>query len=187
MFRFERNERRPRGTSHRVTGMVRRTPIRLALVSFAGLSIATLAGAADLRPAPGVRLHAEDGTTVQLADYKGQVVLIDFWASWCPPCKTSFPALDALYRTYRDRGLQVLAVNVDERRKDADAFLATQPHVMPVLFDPKGDAPLAFAIRGMPSSILIDRNGNIRFTHMGYSTQVLDSYRVEVDRLLSER
>jgi hypothetical protein len=58
---------------------------------------------------------------------------------------------------------------------------------MPVLFDPKGDAPLAFAIRGMPSSILIDRSGNIRFTHMGYSTQVLDSYRDEVDRLLSER
>jgi thiol-disulfide isomerase/thioredoxin len=152
-----------------------------------GLSIAALAAAADVRPAPSVRLHAEDGTTVQLADYKGQVVLIDFWASWCPPCKTSFPALDALYRAYRERGLQVLAVNVDERRKDADAFLATRPHAMPVLFDPKGDAPLAFAIRGMPSSILIDRNGNIRFTHMGYSTQVLDSYRDEVERLLSER
>jgi thiol-disulfide isomerase/thioredoxin len=169
------------------SGMVRHTPIRLTLVAVAGLSIATLAGAADVRPAPGVRLHAEDGTTVQLADYKGQVVLIDFWASWCPPCKTSFPALDALYQSYRPRGVEVLAVNLDERRKDADAFLAAHPHVMPVLFSPNGDAPTAFAIQGMPSSVLIDRAGYIRFTHMGYSAKVLDSYRDEINLLLEER
>ena len=163
--------------------------VRTALTTAAvGLLMAGALGAADkVRPAPAVALHLTDGTIVHPADFKGKVVLIDFWASWCPPCKTSFPALDTLYQSYRGRGLEVLAVNVDERRKDADAFLADHPHVMPVVFDPKGESALAFAIRGMPSSVVIDRAGNIRFTHMGYSGKVLDSYRDEINLLLSER
>src|SRR5204863_9604836 len=113
-------------------------------------------------------------------------VLIDFWASWCIPCKTSFPALDTLYREYQPRGLEVLAVNLDERRRDADTFLAARPHTMPVLFDPKGVSPLAFAVRGMPSSFLIDRAGNIRFTHMGYSESIGEQYRWEIAQLVAE-
>jgi thiol-disulfide isomerase/thioredoxin len=103
------------------------------------------------------------------------------------PCKASFPALDALYERERDGGLEVLAVNLDEERKAADAFLASRPHVMPVLFDPRGESALAFRIRGMPSSVVIDRAGNIRFTHIGYSSKVLDSYHSEINLLLSER
>ena len=91
-----------------------------------------------LEPTPNVAVHTADGVTVRLADYKGKVVLIDFWASWCPPCKTSFPALDAIYREYREKGLEVLAVNVDERRHDADTFLDAHPHRLTVLYDPKG-------------------------------------------------
>jgi thiol-disulfide isomerase/thioredoxin len=144
-------------------------------------------GAADLKPAPAVELHAADGSTTHLADYKGKVILLDFWASWCVPCKTSFPALDALYRELQPRGLEVLAVNLDERRRDADAFLEHRPHAMPVLFDPQGVAPLAFSVRGMPSSVLIDRAGNIRFTHMGYSDKVVASYRQELGILLKEQ
>jgi hypothetical protein len=81
----------------------------------------------------------------------------------------------------------VLAVNLDEERQAADAFLASRPHVMPVLFDPRGESALAFRIRGMPSSVVIDRAGNIRFTHIGYSSKVLDSYHSEINLLLSER
>jgi len=163
--------------------------VRTALTTAAvGLLMAGVLGAADkVRSAPAVGLHLTDGTIVHPADFKGRVVLIDFWASWCPPCKTSFPELDTLYQSYRGRGLEVLAINVDERRKDADAFLADHAHVMPVVFDPKGESALAFAIRGMPSSVVIDRAGNIRFTHMGYSGKVLDSYRDEITLLLSER
>jgi thiol-disulfide isomerase/thioredoxin len=138
-------------------------------------------------PTPNIEVHTADGATVRLSDYKGKVVLIDFWASWCPPCKTSFPALDALYRAYQEKGLEVLAVNVDERPKDAATFLAAHPHRLTVLYDAKGVSPLAFGVKGMPSSFLIDRAGNIRFTHMGYSGNVDDSYRQEIAQLLSER
>lgn len=137
-------------------------------------------------PAPSIVLHSAGGATTRLADYKGHVVLIDFWASWCTPCKASFPALDALYTREHARGLEVFAVNVDERRKDADAFLQGRQYTMPVFFDMSGEAPLAFGVKAMPSSFVIDRAGAIRFSHIGYSTSVLDSYRHEIQVLLSE-
>ena len=137
--------------------------------------------------APNVVLQQADGTPVPLASYEGKVLLVDFWASWCIPCKTSFPALDAIFREYKARGLEVLAVNLDEERRQADAFLSAHPHQMPVLFDPKGAAPLAFGVKGMPTSFLIDRTGTIRFTHMGYSGNVDVRYRQEIAQLLSEK
>jgi thiol-disulfide isomerase/thioredoxin len=137
-------------------------------------------------PAPSVTLHAIDGSQLRLADLTGHVVLVDFWASWCPPCRTSFPELDSLYRALHARGLDVLAVNVDERRRDADGFLADRPHTMPVFLDPKGQAAQAFHIAGMPTSVLIDRSGHVRFTHTGYTTVVADAYRREIAMLLEE-
>jgi thiol-disulfide isomerase/thioredoxin len=151
-----------------------------------GLLAVGVTASSDVHPAPAVQLRFADGTTAQPSTYKGKVLLVDFWASWCVPCKTSFPALDALYQQYRDQGLQVVAVNLDERQKDADTFLAAHSHVMPIAFDPKGESAIAFALRGMPSSVLIDRTGNIRFTHMGYSTNVLGRYRDEIRLLLAE-
>jgi cytochrome c biogenesis protein CcmG/thiol:disulfide interchange protein DsbE len=142
--------------------------------------------ASSLRPTPKVELYTADGATVNLADYQGRIVLIDFWASWCPPCKTSFPALDVLYREYRDRGVEVLAVNLDERRHDAETFLSAHPHQLTVLYDPKGVSPQAFGVKGMPSSFIVDRAGTIRFTHMGYSGDVDVRYRQEITQLLSE-
>jgi thiol-disulfide isomerase/thioredoxin len=139
------------------------------------------------KQAPDVALQRADGTTVQLSAYKGNVVLVDFWASWCVPCKASFPALDALYREYQPRGFEVLAVNLDEERRHADTFLSVHPHQMHVFFDPKGAAPVAFGVKGMPTSYLIDRAGAIRFTHMGYSSNVDVSYRQEISQLLAER
>ena len=114
-------------------------------------------------------------------------MLVDFWATWCPPCKISFPALDSLYREYQPRGFEVLAVNLDEERRDADLFLAAHPHHLTVLFDPLGASPRAFGVKGMPSSFLIDKAGNIRFTHMGYSGNVDENYRREIAQLLAER
>jgi thiol-disulfide isomerase/thioredoxin len=126
------------------------------------------------------------GALRQLSDYAGQVVLVDFWASWCIPCKAAFPKLDAMHRQWQSRGFAVLAVNLDEERRAADTFLADRPHSMPVLFDPKGTTAAAFGIKGMPSSVLIDRRGVVRFSHMGYTEKTLDQYRVEIVQLLDE-
>jgi len=151
------------------------------------IACAILPGRASAnRPAPKLELPAIDGTTIRLSDLRGKVVLVDFWASWCIPCKASFPALDGLYRELHDRGLEVLAVNVDERRRDADAFLAGRSPAMTVVFDPRGAMPSAFNVRAMPSSAVIDRAGNIRFTHEGYSNKTLESYRREIAMLLVE-
>ena len=161
------------------------SPVFLLLALMIGA--VNLTWPADQKPAPNVTFQDGQSASVRLADYKGKVVLVDFWASWCTPCKTSFPALDKLYQEYKARGFEVLAVNLDQRRRDADAFLAARPHMMPVLFDPKGASPLAFAVRGMPSSFLIDRTGMIRFTHMGYSDNIGDQYRREIAQLIAER
>jgi cytochrome c biogenesis protein CcmG, thiol:disulfide interchange protein DsbE len=136
--------------------------------------------------APKTEVRLADGSSWALSSFTGKVVLIDFWASWCGPCKKSFPALDELFREYHDRGLEVLAVNVDEDRRDADAFLEGRPHRMPITFDAKGVLPRAFSVEGMPSSFLIDKSGAIRYTHMGYSEKTLASVRDEIEELLRE-
>jgi cytochrome c biogenesis protein CcmG, thiol:disulfide interchange protein DsbE len=137
-------------------------------------------------PAPVLRLQAGDGKVVSLADYKGRVVLIDFWASWCGPCRLAFPAINDLYVELRDRGFDALAVNLDERRKDADQFLTERPHALTVLFDPKGESAISFGLGGMPSSFVVDREGRIRFAHTGYTPATLDDYRREILMLLRE-
>ena len=143
-------------------------------------------GALRAIDAPDIALSSETGSTIRLSDLKGQVVLIDFWASWCVPCRVSFPAIDNLQKELGGRGFRALAVNVDEERRSADTFLATRPHVITVMFDPKGRAAEAFQLQGMPSTVLIDRKGSIRFTHMGYTEKTIAQYRAEILALLQE-
>jgi cytochrome c biogenesis protein CcmG/thiol:disulfide interchange protein DsbE len=151
-------------------------------------STTPMAGAllAPGQPAPALTLPGPGGQTVTLAGLKGHPVLVDFWASWCPPCRTSIPALDTLYRDFHERGLEVLAINVDERRKDADSFLAGHQYLMPIIFDAGGKSPRDAGVYGMPTSFLVDRSGTIRFVHRGYSDKVLESYRREILQLLAE-
>jgi thiol-disulfide isomerase/thioredoxin len=141
----------------------------------------------DARPVPDLTLTDARGEPARLADLKGHVVVIDFWASWCVPCRASFPALDALQREFAARGLVVVAVNVDEQRKNAEAFLAGRTPALRLMFDPKGAAAGAFAIKGMPSSFVADRRGDIRFTHMGYTEKTIAQYRDEVLQLIGEK
>lgn len=143
-------------------------------------------GASARRPLPDLALKTVDGTVVDVKALRGHVLLVDIWASWCAPCKAAFPQLDALHREYHARGLDVLAVNVDERRRDAEAFLQGKAPAMSVLFDPQGQAPLALKVKGMPTSFLVDRKGAIRFVHEGYSDKVVRDYKPEIEELLQE-
>src|SRR5438552_3749618 len=166
---------------------VRRFASGSVIIAFVTIASAWLAAAPPKSVPDDVSLQTADGRTVQLAAYKGKVLLVDFWASWCAPCKRSFPALDAVYREFQPRGLDVLAVNLDEQRRNADLFLSEHPHRMTVLFDPASTSPIAFEVKGMPSSFLIDKTGEIRFRHMGYSENIDATYRREIAQLLEER
>jgi thiol-disulfide isomerase/thioredoxin len=161
---------------------MRRALLAAALAS----KIVLPASAATARHAPDISLVTTSGSTIRTADLKGKVVLLDFWASWCIPCRRSFPEIDALGRELAPKGLAVIAVNVDEQQKSADAFLAVHPHSMPVALDSKGKAAEAFDLKAMPSTIVLDRNGQIRFMHQGYTEKTIDQFRSEVLQLLAE-
>jgi DsbE subfamily thiol:disulfide oxidoreductase len=138
------------------------------------------------RPAPDFTLKDREGRVHTLADFKGHVVLVDFWASWCAPCKQSFPALNSLHQEFHDVGLEVVAINVDEDAKSAHEFLAGKSPVMTVLFDPRGKSPEAFKVEGMPSSFLIDRDGHIRFRHQGFTEKTRADFRREISLLIGD-
>ena len=130
----------------------------------AAWSLDTGAAAPDLN-LPGLK------EAVTLAAMKGKVVYVDFWASWCGPCKQSFPFMNELQAKYRAQGFEVLAVNLDAKRDDADKFLAEVPAQFTVAFDAKGDSAKRFDIKGMPSSYLIGRDGKVAAAHKGFKAQ----------------
>lgn len=109
------------------------------------------------------------GAPVKLADLRGKFVYLDFWASWCAPCKRSFPWMASLQQRFGAAGLQVVAINVDTRRLDADQFLAATPAAFVIAYDPTGATPKKYAIKGMPSSVLIDPSGKIIASHTGFT------------------
>jgi len=137
------------------------------------------------QPAPDFTLPGPAGT-VSLSQFRGQVVLLDFWASWCAPCAQSFPWLDTLQKTLLDRGFTVLGVNVDKQRKKADAFLAAHPATFPVAFDAKGEAASAYTLPGMPTSCLVDRQGVLRRVHTGFRPEECDGLEAAIRSLLAE-
>jgi cytochrome c biogenesis protein CcmG/thiol:disulfide interchange protein DsbE len=105
---------------------------------------------------------------VDLTALKGQVVYLDFWASWCAPCLASFPFMNHLQQTLGPQGLTVIAVNVDRDRADAERFLRQHPAQFRVVFDLQGVLPERFSVHGMPSSFVIDRNGVVQVRHEGF-------------------
>jgi len=105
---------------------------------------------------------------VSLAQLKGKVVYVDFWASWCGPCKKSFPFMNELKAKYGAQGFEVLAVNLDAKRGDADKFLTEVPAQFTVAFDTNGESAKRFEVKGMPSSYLVGRDGKIASAHKGF-------------------
>ena len=109
-----------------------------------------------------------DGAPLDPADYRGQVLYLDFWASWCGPCRESFPFMNALDAELRDRGLRIVAISVDKTADEARRFLERYPARFKLGLDVAAACPAAFALPGMPTSYLIDRTGVIRAVHAGF-------------------
>ena len=120
-------------------------------------------------------------------NYKGKVVYLDFWASWCGPCKFSFPYMEGLKNRFGDRGLVIFADNLDHTSKKADAFLHDISTSVPIIFDQKGVLATRYKVGDMPTSILFDRHGNIRYVHKGFYKGKEDEYTSHIIDLLNEK
>ncbi|NQX87968.1 MAG: TlpA family protein disulfide reductase [Halioglobus sp.] len=137
--------------------------------------------------APMVRLPLLSGDEeVSLAILRGKVVYLDFWASWCGPCRVSFPQLEALREELGAQGFEVYAINVDEKAEDALQFLSEVPVSYPVVHDGSGATPKAWGILGMPTGYLIDRRGIVRNVHQGFKRSDGEKLRAEIVELLGE-
>ena len=160
------------------------------MLASAWLSSLALAGAAHgLEPAelaPQPALSDADGHAFDWSKLRGKVVLVDFWASWCGPCRQAFPAYDAMWKRHAEEGFAVLGVNVDEQRADADRFLKAMPVGFAVVFDAGGKAPVAYGVKAMPSSYLVGRDGRVRAVHLGFKTSDAGRIEAEVRAALAE-
>jgi cytochrome c biogenesis protein CcmG, thiol:disulfide interchange protein DsbE len=143
---------------------------KVAIGVLLGLS-ATLAMALEVgQQAPDFDLPGKQGN-VKLSDYKGKTVYLDFWASWCGPCKQSFPWMNEMHTKYAGQNFKVVGINVDAKQVDADSFLTGTPAKFDVAFDAKGASPKSYGIKGMPSSVLIGPDGKVLAVHAGFKDE----------------
>lgn len=124
--------------------------------------------------------------TINPGNLRGKVVYVDFWASWCGPCAKSFPYLDSLHKELESRGLVILGINVDEDPKAADRFLERIPVSFPIALDPQGNCPGLYDVKAMPSSYMVDKNGTVRFVHLGFKSSDKQYIRENLLKLLDE-
>jgi peroxiredoxin len=157
---------------------------RIAIAAIAAtlaLALPALAGSAGGGSAPQFTLGARSGKDVSLAQYRGQVVMINFWASWCGPCRQEMPLLDTIYRKYSKLGFTLLGVNVEPDSQAADEWLQQTPVSFPILYDKESKVSKLYDVAGMPCTVIIDRSGKLRVLHRGYKpgdeNEYLDSIR----------
>jgi cytochrome c biogenesis protein CcmG, thiol:disulfide interchange protein DsbE len=134
--------------------------------------------------APDFALPGPSGP-VRLADFKGKTLYLDFWASWCVPCKQSFPWMNGMQAKYKDRGLRILGVNVDKHAADAEHFLERIPATFALAMDPAGDVPRRYGVKAMPTSVLIGPTGQVLELHAGFSQAELAAREREFRQALN--
>ena len=154
----------------------------MALVLLAGTAFAADAGG----PAPSFTLAALTGQQAALSQYKGQVVMVNFWATWCGPCQQEMPLLDQMYKKYKPAGFTLIGVNVDKEAPAVRELMARKPVSFPVLLDPANQVSKAYHVDEMPSSVLIDRKGEIRYIHRGYRPGDENEYQDRIRHLIRE-
>ncbi len=166
----------------------RRILLLIALLSIV-LSLSSV-GFADIpggiRKAPDFTLKSSRGHNLKLSELRGRVVLINFWATWCTPCKEELPFFDTLYRRYQNLGLEVLGVNIDKVSAQAANMSTALGLSFPILFDPSGETSNLYHIRTMPTTFLVAKDGTLRHVHWGFGPADPDRYESEIRALLKE-
>jgi peroxiredoxin len=153
----------------------------------AALLMGPVNAGSEQAPAPDFTLPARAGGDVSLAGLKGQVVLINFWATWCGPCRKEMPLLDQIYQRYKGLGFTLLAVNVEEDSAGAVSWLKQTPVTFPVLFDRQNKVSKLYEVTAMPSTVIVDRKGQVRFVHYGYTDGTENEYQDQIRTLIREK
>lgn len=168
--------------------MPRRATLMLLIAALAFIASAIPHAMAEAirGKAPDFTLKSQSGENIKLSELRGKVVFINFWASWCGPCRQEMPVLDQLYQRYRDLDFTVLGVNVEENPDAARSLLKDVPVTFPILFDSSNSVTKLYQVKGMPSSILVDRDGNMRHVYMGYQRGHEQEYQNQVRALIAE-
>jgi peroxiredoxin len=165
-----------------MTPAMRHLLLSLSLLA-CGLAQATVTPQA---PAPDFTLRSADGRNLRLQEQRGQVVLVNFWASWCGPCKQEMPHLGRLYDKYRSSGFTLLAVNIDDDARQGVATAQRWGLKFPVLLDAEKNVSRLYDLGSMPSTVLIDREGRVRYLHRGYREGVEEAYERQIRELVKE-
>ncbi len=137
-------------------------------------------------PAPDFTLKSLSGKNLKLSEYRGNVVLLNFWASWCAPCRLEMPLLNKLHNKYSAAGFTILGVNVEQETDKAKTYLADIPVDFPILFDSGNTVSKQYNVIAMPTTVLIDRDGNMRYLHQGYKPGDEKVYKKMVKKLIRE-
>jgi thiol-disulfide isomerase/thioredoxin len=137
----------------------------ILLVSFMFISPFSLA------QAPDFKLSTLDGKTVTLSEFAGKVVYVDFWATWCPPCRRSFPWMEKMYQKYNDHGLEIIAISLDGKNEVIERFIAIEKPSFIIARDRRSKIADKFKVRAMPTSFIIDRDGDIYYVHRGFNRE----------------
>ena len=163
---------------------LKNTIIALVLSVFAASSLAS--SGMEGQPAPDFSLKSSTGENLRLSEYRGDVVMINFWATWCGPCRQEMPLLDALYSRYERVGFNLLGVNIDDDSRRAMQMIKELGVNFPVLFDARKEVSRLYEVDAMPVTVIVDRSGNVRYVHQGYKPGYEDKYLDQVRSLLRE-
>lgn len=136
--------------------------------------------------APDFTLPSNQNINIRLAELRGEVIMLNFWASWCGPCRQEMPILDELYTKYSRAGFKIIGVNVDANLEDAKKALKKIPVTFPVLFDTENSISELYDVDSMPTTIMIDRNGKMRYLHRGYKPGYEEDYKKQIKELIRE-
>jgi cytochrome c biogenesis protein CcmG, thiol:disulfide interchange protein DsbE len=136
--------------------------------------------------APPFKLKG-DSSTINSASYKGKVIYLDYWASWCVPCRKSFPFMNKMHTQYNKAGLEVIGINLDSNIADAYKFLKKTPAKFTIAYDPDGITPETYKVSVMPTSFLIDKNGNIIVSHRGFKETDKNQLEEKIKQALAQR